>query len=148
MFGMVPYRKYNGNIQRNEDYFNKFFQSFFSDDTFEPVIFKNNNFNVDVKEDENQYTVEADLPGIKKEDITLEYQNNYLTISAKRNNATEDKTSSYVKKERSHGEFKRTFYIDNVDENSVNASFKDGVLNISIPKKDKTVNNKKRFDIH
>lgn len=148
MFGMVPYRKYNGNIQRNEDYFNKFFQSFFSDDTFEPVIFKNNNFNVDVKEDENQYTVEADLPGIKKEDIALEYQNNYLTISAKRNNATEDKTSNYVKKERSHGEFKRTFYIDNVDENSVNASFKDGVLNISIPKKDKTVNNKKRFDIH
>lgn len=148
MFSMVPYRKYNGNIQRNEDYFNKFFQNFFSDDTFEPVIFKNNNFNVDVKEDENQYTVEADLPGIKKEDITLEYQNNYLTISAKRNNATEDKTSNYVKKERSHGEFKRTFYIDNVDENSVNASFKDGVLNISIPKKDKTVNNKKRFDIH
>lgn len=148
MFGMVPYRRYNGSIQRNEDYFNNFFQSFFSDDTFTPVIFKNRNFNVDVKEDENQYTVEADLPGIKKEDITLEYQNNYLTISAKRNNITEDKTSSYVKQERNYGEFKRTFYIDNVDENSVNASFKDGVLSISMPKKDKNVNNKKRFDIH
>lgn len=102
-----------------------------------------NQTNVDVKEDEKQYTVEADLPGIKKEDISLEYENNYLTISAKRNNVKEDKTSNYVKQERSYGEFKRIFYIDNVDENSVDASFQDGVLKISMPKKDKTVNNLK-----
>lgn len=148
MFGMVPFRRGTNNIERSGDYFNNIFENFFPDDMFSPVVFKNNNFNVDVKEDENQYTVEADLPGIKKEDITLEYQNNYLTISAKRNNVTEDKTSNYVKKERSYGEFKRTFYIDNVDENSVDASFKDGVLKVSMQKRDKTMNNKKRFDIH
>ncbi|MCD2346865.1 heat shock protein Hsp18 [Clostridium guangxiense] len=148
MFGMVPFRRGTNNIERSGDYFNNIFENFFPDDMFAPVVFKNNNFNVDVKEDENQYTVEADLPGIKKEDITLEYQNNYLTISAKRNNVTEDKTSNYVKKERSYGEFKRTFYIDNVDENSVDASFKDGVLKVSMQKRDKTMNNKKRFDIH
>ena len=76
------------------------------------------------------------LPGIKKEDITLNYANNYLSISAVRNETFEDKKDNYVRKERNYGQFKRNFYIDNVDAANVDAAFNDGILKITLPKKE------------
>lgn len=149
MFEMVPFRRNHNNLSSRGDYFDDFFNNFFSEDTFTPMILKNTNFKVDVKETENEYLVEADLPGINKDNISLEYENNYLTVTAKRENTVEDKSNSnYVRRERSYGEFKRSFYIDNVDENSVNASFADGVLRITLPKKQKGKASKRRIDIH
>ncbi|WML33143.1 Hsp20 family protein [Clostridium sp. OS1-26] len=79
-----------------------------------------NSFRVDLKETENEYMVEADLPGINKEAIDVEYENNYLTISAKREETIENKdNNNYVRRERSYGEFKRRFYIDNVDKEKI-----------------------------
>ncbi|MDD3223133.1 MAG: Hsp20/alpha crystallin family protein [Clostridium sp.] len=150
MFGMIPFRK-NDNVGNRSNGFGDLFDNFFddSDDFFAPMVFNNGgNFKVDLKEDENSYTVEADLPGIKKEDISLGYENNYLTISAKRDETVENKDNgNYVRRERRCGEFKRSFYIDNIDENTVDAGFNNGVLKITLPKKDKGVQ-KKRIDIH
>lgn len=148
MFGMVPFRRNNNSVAKRGDYFEDFFNNFFSDDFFAPAVFNNNSFKVDVKEDDNQYLVEADLPGMKKENIALEYENNYLTISAKREDVLEDKRDNYVRRERNYGEFKRSFYVDNVDENNVNASFTDGVLKITLPKKEKGKESRKQIDIH
>lgn len=152
MFGMIPFRKNNNSLNRGNG-FGDFFDNFFSDsdDFFAPMVFNNSsNFNVDLKEDENSYTVEADLPGIKKEDIALDYENNYLTISAKRDETVEDKNKNngnYVRRERRYGEFKRSFYIDNIDETNVDAQFNNGVLKITLAKKNKGIQ-KKRIDIH
>lgn len=147
MFGMVPFRRNNNSVSRKDDYFENFLDNFFGDDFFSPAIFNNNSFRVDVKEDEDKYLVEADLPGMKKENISLEYENNYLTIAAKREDVLEDKRDNYVRRERSYGEFKRSFYVDNVDEASVDASFSDGVLRITLPKKEKGKENTKRIEI-
>ncbi|MCG4579629.1 Hsp20 family protein, partial [Clostridium cochlearium] len=63
--------------------------------------------------------------------------NNNIIISAKREDIVEDKGENYIRRERSYGEFKRAFYVDNVDENNIRASFKDGVLKINLPKLEK-----------
>ncbi len=142
MFDMVPFRRNNG-ITKKGFGLNDLFSDFLRDDFFSPMLTGSSNFNVDLKEDENNYTIDADLPGIKKEDISLEYDNNYLTISAKRDETVENNDNDFIRRERTHGEFKRSFYIDNIDENTVDASFTDGVLKITLPKKEKGIERKK-----
>lgn len=148
MFEMIPSRGSNNHLERGNDYFNALFDRFFSDGTLLPGMVKTNNFRVDVKEKDDEYLLEADLPGIKKDDISIEYDNNYLTVSAKRDNVVEDKSSGYVTRERNYGEFKRSFYIDNVKKESIDAAFSDGVLKIKLPKIEKGNSSKRRIDIH
>ena len=142
MFDMVPFRRNNG-ITKKVVGLNDLFSDFLRDDFFSPMLTGSSNFSVDLKEDENNYTIDADLPGIKKEDISLEYDNNYLTISAKRDETVENNNNDFIRRERTYGEFKRSFYIDNIDENTVDASFTDGVLKITLPKKEKGIQRKK-----
>ncbi|KAF1086209.1 18 kDa heat shock protein [Sporotomaculum syntrophicum] len=130
MFNIVPFKR--GLLRRGEDFFDHFFDS----DFFAPVPFEKFGFGfkVDIKENENAYLVEADLPGVNKDSINIEFENNYLTVSATREDTTEEKTENYVRKERKYGELKRTFYVDDVDEEKIKASFVEGVLKIELPK--------------
>ena len=148
MFEMVPFKKSNNSISNGGDYFDKLLGNFFNDDFLSPSNFIGNAFRVDLKENENEYIIEADLPGIKKEAINIEYDNNYITVSSKRDESVEDKKDNYVRRERHYGEFKRSFYINNIEADKIEASFTDGVLNIKLPKLNKGVFNKKKIDIH
>ena len=98
-------------------------------------------FKTDIKETPEEYIVHAELPGVKKEDIKIDYNNNYLTISATRNNESEEKKDHYIRRERSYGSVSRAFYISNVNKDSIKAKFDNGVLNIELPKKEVTTNN-------
>jgi HSP20 family protein len=147
MFDMIPFRKDNS-LSRGDE-FEKFMKSFFNND-FSPVgmnVF-GRDFKVDLKENDDSYLVEADLPGVNKDDINLSFKNNYLTISAKRENSREDKKEDFVRRERNYGEFKRSFYIDNVDDQKIDASFKDGVLKIELAKSEKGRNRGRKIDIN
>lgn len=144
MFDMVPFKK--GRLfKRGED----FFDNFFDEDFTMPVPFDKMGlgFKVDLKETDTSYVVEADLPGIAKEDVDIDYKNNYLTIKAKREEKVEEKKENYVRKERKYGEFKRMFYVDNVDEEKIKASFTDGVLKVELPKTEKAKIETKRIVI-
>ena len=91
----------------------------------------------DVHEHEDHYEVDIDLPGFKKEDITLELQNGYLTITASKGLEEEgkDKKGKIVHQERYSGSMTRSFYIgENVNEEDVKAKFEDGVLTLDFPK--------------
>ena len=145
MFGIVPFR--NNHLSKGDDYFTPFLKNFFEDDFFSSINTLGG-FKADLKEDDNSYLVEADLPGIKKEAIDIDFNNNYLTISAKRDDSMEEKKENYVRRERHYGEFRRSFYIDNVDENNIDASFNDGVLKVSLPKIKKGYDEKRKIDIH
>ncbi|WP_040214831.1 heat shock protein Hsp18 [Clostridium polynesiense] len=147
MFEMVPWRK-NNSMQRRGDIFEQMVNSFFNDDFFAPMTLSKSNFSVDLKETEKEYIVEADLPGVEKENIQLDYNNGYLNISAKRDNFTEDKGDNYVRQERSYGELKRCFYIDNIEEEKIEASFNNGVLNIKLPKLEDEQNKGRKIDIN
>lgn len=90
---------------------------------------------IDVHEDENQYTITADLPGVKKEDLTLTVIDNVVTIKGERKQAAEKKEKGYHRIERSYGSFSRGFQIPGgVDADKVEAKFEHGVLSISLPK--------------
>lgn len=146
MFDMVPFGK--NNLIRREDFFSPLLKSFLNDEFLSTMHDLQGNFKVDLKETDENYQVEADLPGIKKEAIDIEFNNNYLVISAKRDESTEDKRENYVRRERHYGAFNRSFYIDNIDESKIDASFNDGVLRIILPKLNKGNDKKKKIDIH
>ena len=75
---------------------------------------------------------------VNKEDINIDYNNNYLTISATRNNEHEEKKDNYIRRERSYGSVSRGFYINNVNKEAIKAKFDNGVLNVHLPKKEKS----------
>lgn len=147
MFEMVPFRR-NNTIAKRGDYFDQLLGNFFDDDFFNAVNYFGSSMKVDLKETENEYIIEADLPGVKKDAIDISYDNNYLTVSAKRDDSVEEKSDNYIRRERKSGEFRRSFYIDDIDENKINAAFNEGVLKITLPKKEETKQNKKKIDIH
>ena len=89
----------------------------------------------DVKETETGYELDVDLPGFKKEDLRLELNNGTLTISAEKN--MENKEGKVLRQERYSGAMSRSFYVgDQMTEEDIKARYEDGVLHLSIPKKD------------
>ena len=90
----------------------------------------------DIKELDNAYVLEVDLPGFDKKDVNLNLENGYLTISAKREHHFDsDKKDNYIRHERSFGQFSRSFYVgEDVESKDVSAKFEDGILKISLPK--------------
>ena len=94
---------------------------------------------VDVFEDENGFVIKIEAPEVKREDINVTLDRNVLTISGERRLENEEKRDSYHRIERSYGKFFRSFTLSpNANLEAVNAEFKDGVLRLSIPKKEET----------
>ena len=93
----------------------------------------------DVHEHDDQYEVDIDLPGFKKDEITLELQDGYLTVSAAKGLDKDEKTEKgkLIRQERYAGAMQRSFYVgEDVTEEEIRAKFEDGVLKLNIPKKD------------
>ncbi|MBM6700335.1 Hsp20/alpha crystallin family protein [Bifidobacterium pullorum subsp. saeculare] len=91
----------------------------------------------DVRETDKAYDVDIDMPGFKKDDINLELQNGYLTVSAHRDGSHDekDKEGKWLRRERYAGSVSRSFYVgDDVKEGDIKASYKDGTLCVQIPK--------------
>jgi HSP20 family protein len=94
-------------------------------------------FKMDVKEDDKAYTVHADLPGVKKEDIHVSIEGNTVAISAETRTETEQKEGEKVlKRERTYGKVFRSFSLgSDIDEAAASARYNDGVLELVLPKK-------------
>lgn len=91
----------------------------------------------DVRETDKGYTVDIDMPGFKKDDISLDLQNGYLTVSAHRNSSHEDKDDNgrWLRRERYAGSCSRSFYVgEDVKESDIHASYRNGTLCIQVPK--------------
>lgn len=135
MFDLVPFRR-----NRNEDLFGQMMKSF-QDMVDGPSLFPFNRdaaaFRTDIREEKDRYLVEAELPGLAKEDIEVDYANSYLTIRAKRNeiNEQKDENNKVIRRERHTGEFVRRFYVDNIDDSQITAKLENGVLKLDIPKR-------------
>jgi HSP20 family protein len=92
---------------------------------------------VDIIDEKDQIRIKADLPGLKKEDIEVSADNGVLTIKGEKKEEKEVKEKDYVRSERYYGSFHRSFSLPTgVDSQKVNASYKDGVLEITIPKRE------------
>ena len=111
----------------------------------------NNVMKTDVKETDTGYEVDIDLPGFKKDEINAQLDNGYLTISAAKglDKDEKDKKGKYIRKERYAGAMSRSFYVgEGVTQEDIKAKYEDGILRLSIPKKEaKAVENKKYIAI-
>lgn len=93
----------------------------------------------DVKESSKGFTLDIDLPGYKKEDISAELKDGYLTVSAKTSEEHEDKDEdgTYIRKERTFGSCSRSFFVgEEIEETEIKAKFEDGILKVFVPKKE------------
>ena len=114
----------------------KFYLNSIFDDFFDEV--KNIDMKCDVYEKDGIYHIEADVPGLQKEDLSVEYDNGYLMISTSKEEEKVDKSKNYIKKERSYGYLERQFYVGSIKEDMIDAKFENGILKISVPKQEKT----------
>ena len=94
---------------------------------------------VDIAETDKEFSIKAEIPDVKKEDVKVSVENGVLTIKGERKQEKEEKNKKFHRVERFYGSFTRSFTLpDNVDENKIEASFKDGMLNLTIPKTTET----------
>ena len=103
----------------------------------------------DVREHEEGYEIDIDLPGFKKEEINLELQNGYLTVSASKGlDKSEEKKGKLTRQERFAGAMQRSFYVgDGLTEEDIKAAFNNGVLSLTVPKKSAKIPEKKTIMI-
>ena len=92
----------------------------------------------DVQEHEDGYEIDIDLPGFKKDEIHLDLENGYLSVGATKNlDKDQKKKGKVIRQERYTGSMQRSFYVgDNMTEEDIKAKFEDGVLKLSVPKKE------------
>ena len=147
MFGLIPFR--TNNINEKGVTFNDLINYFFNDDFLSPLgmSMDTKSFSADVRETENEYLVCAELPGVNKDDISLDYKNNNLIIKARRHEAHDESKDNYIRKERCYGEFSRVFYFDNVNKDKICAKFENGELKIILPKEVKSGDNSSKIFI-
>ncbi len=92
---------------------------------------------VDIYEDENSYLIKLELPEVIREDVKINLHNDTLSITGERRFENEDKRDGYHRVERSYGQFYRSFTLPpNVNAEAINAQFKDGILRLTLPKKE------------
>ena len=131
MFEITPYR------QQNLGYFDPFREL----DAFERSVFGKHGaiktFGTDIRDLGNEYLLEADLPGFDRGDIKVEVNGDCLTVKAERRTSEEkkDKNNNLVYSERSFGSFERRFDISGINGDAISCAYKDGVLQITMPKK-------------
>ena len=125
-----------------DDFMNDFaFPDFTDNANIEKALYgkhAKNLMKTDVKDTENGYEVDIDLPGFKKEDININYENGYLTISTSKglDKDEKDEQGHYIRQERYVGNMSRSFYLGDIPKEDIKAKYEGGVLRLSVPKAD------------
>ena len=144
MFELIPFDRHNRHVS--------VYDPFRALDEMERAFFGNgasavSTFRTDVTDTGDAYQLEAELPGFKKEDIKIDVENDCLTISAERKLDTEEKKHNFVKRERIYGSFSRSFDVSGINVEGIEASYIDGILSLTMPKKVETTPPTRRLEI-
>lgn len=126
MFELMPFERRNNSLLH---YFDNLEREVFGNmDTAVSAI------RTDIEEADDKYIIKAELPGFEKEDIHVDVEDGRLTISASHQEESEEKQKSYVRRERRYGSFQRSFDISGVDVGHIGAAYKNGILELTLPK--------------
>ena len=140
MFGLTPV--YKSPVQRKQAIdlvdFNQLMENFFDDGFFNSRITRNDLFRMDVQDLEEAFVIEADLPGIPKESIDIQYDDGKLTIRVQHEQVEDNVQGKYLHKERRQVSMERSLYLKEIDREQIDASLNDGVLTIRLPKQNKS----------
>ena len=119
----------NDKVSRYGDFFDDFFNDLWPVD-----MFRRSSIRLDVKENEREYLVEADIPGADKDEIEGCLEDGRLTISVQKNEEIAEEQGRYLHRERRYGSMKRSIYLEGAQEEGASARFENGVLKLKIPK--------------
>lgn len=138
MFDLIPFE--NMIMDNANSSLSDIFDTFFNDDLTK-MFNMEESIKTDIKEKDDSYLLKAELPGVNKEDLQLDYNDGYLTISAVQNTNFENKNDNYFGQEKCCKQVSKSFYFDNVDKEKIQAKFQDGILGVILPKKEVSKNN-------
>lgn len=132
MFRMTPFNRINLE-RRNGSEFSDFYnmvEDFFNEVTDTQY----DTFKMDVRENENEYAIEAELPGVQKEEIKIDYHQGNLMISVIRQEEVQEEKDNFIHRERRLASMKRGIYLKNIKAEAISAKLEDGILHMTVPK--------------
>ncbi|MBC8570056.1 Hsp20/alpha crystallin family protein [Zongyangia hominis] len=139
MFDLLPFERRRNDLMH---YFNDWGKDFFGEMGDQISAFR-----TDIRDKGDHYLLEAELPGFDKKDIGINLEGDTLTISAKHETQNEEKKDNYIRRERSYGSFVRSFDVSGIDTGSIKAEYKNGVLELILPKVVETKPQSRQIDI-
>lgn len=147
MAGLIPFNKNKISLGKTgfQDFYNML-DDFFKDTWPPQRNLLNDTFKIDIQEKETEYSIEAELPGVKKEEITIELKDGRLSILVDREEKIEEEKKNYIHKERHYSSMQRSIYLENAQADDVKAKLDGGVLSITVPKIEK-IENKAKIEI-
>jgi HSP20 family protein len=144
MAGLIHFNRRNLlNLPSSLSAFHSVLDDFFADNLLTGRNLMKDTFKIDVDEANQEFKILAELPGIKKEEISLEMDEGKLTIAVRKEENSEDESKNYIHRERRVSSMARSIYLSDADSDSIKAKLEDGILTITVGKqikKDKTVN--------
>ena len=147
MFGLTPYenKKNQVSVNRPRDIFDYFFG-----DDFLPAYAGgfSANFSADIRDVGNEYVIEAEMPGLTKDDIKLDLNGDVMTISAEKKEESNEGRGNYIRRERRYGTYARSFRFEDIQKDNIHAKFENGVLRVVLPKLTPADEQRKSIDIN
>ena len=137
MSGLIPFNRKNNNISRASTDFEDFYNmldDFFSDGVMPGRSLIRDTFKIDIEEKENEFVIEAEVPGISKDSIDLSIDNDNLCISIKQSEETNKEGKNYVHRERRATSMSRRIHLADAKLDEIKAKLEEGILTVTVPK--------------
>jgi len=146
MAGLIPFNRKNNSIARTNTGFEDFYNmldDFFNDSWMPGRSLMRDTFKIDIEETDSEYRLEAELPGVKKEEIDLGIEDDNLCISVNRSEEINEDGKNYIHRERRSSSMSRRVRLANAKLNETKAKLEEGILTVTVPKDEKAVNSRK-----
>ncbi len=112
-------------------------RNYYMEDLFDDFLSsEDSKMKCDIYESDGKYHIEMDIPGFHKDEIKIECNKGNIIITAEKNEEQKDENKKYLRQERVYGKYQRSFYLGNIKEDEIEASFENGILTIVVPKID------------
>jgi HSP20 family protein len=141
MLDLIPFDRRERNIFK---YFDDMEKNFFGKNDLVSGL---EEFRTDIVDKGDKYVLKAELPGFKKDEIKVEVQSGYLSIQAEHNEESKEEKDNYVRRERRYGAFARSFDVSGIDTSKIEANYKDGILELELPKVQETTPDAKQIAV-
>ncbi len=138
MFDLVPFGNRRNALSKKDGVWDlrSLFDDFFGDSVYPAFVSSGSAMRADVKENEKEYILEMEMPGVSKDNITLDLKDDILTVAVNEEEEKKEEKDNYIMRERRTGSYCRRFYLDNVKNDAVEAKYESGILTVRLPKED------------
>jgi HSP20 family protein len=144
MTGLVPFnRRDTGLLGTGFEDFRNMLDDFFSDNWPSRRSLERDTFKINVQQNEKDYLIEAELPGVNKDEIDIDLDEGRLTISVKREEQINEEKKNYIHRESRYSSMSRSVYLADADSKDIKAKLENGVLSISVPRQEQAAKSQK-----